>query len=318
MKSFLLLANPFFCESKRGGSIVFKLLIVFFLSFIIHSSSFAQVFPSSNVSWQGVTYGLAGPIPFRYAVCGDTVIHEKTYYKLYEFAEDTTGALVQDYRLGIRVAGERVWCLEPGAEQELLLYDFSLEAGDQITLKLIGLPGEVTIKVAEVTTVTINGESRRVLNFVPIGGIEESWIEGIGSTRGPVLRGFAALDATPYLQCYREKGVLTYRTVPEADCDFVYECNFVPTSHKFENATAGFALFPTLARDQLSFVNDSKQPVNIEVYQLSGNRLMHFQRLDSGQHQLDVKELSPGLYLFAVKEPQKNLYLQHFRIIISE
>jgi hypothetical protein len=288
------------------------------LFMLLNAGLQAQSFPTQEASWQGVTFGIAGPIPYRNAVCGDTLINQVTYSKFYEFNENIDGELVRTYKMAVREGGPRVWCVEAGANTETLLYDFSLEAGDQIRLKLIGFTDSVAIKVANVTSISVDGVPTKVLNFVPIAGIEESWIEGIGSSKGPTQRAFTAVDGNSQLQCFRQAGELIYRTVPQGECSFVYECDMVSSSGSHFQASADFELYPTASSGQLTFTNASESAVSLELYSLSGRKCASYEALPPGQHEINLEHLSAGMYLFTVREPQKNLYLQRFRIIISE
>jgi hypothetical protein len=276
----------------------------------------AQYFPESDAVWQGLTYGIAGPIPFRQVVCGDTMINNDTYQKIYSFIDEDSGIEEQQYLGAIRVAGPRVWIVEAGAEEEVILYDYTLEAGDQITLQLIGVPGEVTVKVSSVSTMQVDGEMVKVLEFVPIGGIEESWIEGIGSIRGPLFRSFIAVDGTSYLNCFRLDGELVYRTVPETECDFTFDCPAVAAAAASE-MKPGFQLY-LMADKVLAFKNPLNRALTLEAYSLDGRMIKLFEGLNEGQHQLNIGTFLPGLYLFRLKDTNKNIYLQHFKIVISE
>lgn len=276
----------------------------------------AQYFPESDAVWQGVTYGIAGPIPYKQAICGDTTINNDTYQKMYSFVYDENGNETQVYLGAIRVVGPRVWVVEAGAAQEVILYDYTLEEGDQITLQLIGVPGEVTVKVAAVTTMQVDEEMVKVLEFVPIGGIEESWIEGIGSIRGPLFRSFIAVDGTSYLNCFRQDGELIYRTVPENECDFIFDCPAVSAETTIETAPP-FELY-VMANKVLAFKNRTNKTISFEAYDLKGRMVKRFEGLGAGHHQLNVDAFLPGLYVFRLQDSNKNIYLQHFKIFISE
>lgn len=293
---------------------IFHLLILLFLGVSINS--FSQVFPENDVTWQGVTYGIAGPIPYRQALCGDTLINGQTYNKLYGYYYTVEGELIEEYLVGTRVSGPRVWCLESGATEEKLLYDFSLEAGDQISLEYIGLPGEVTIKVAESSTIDVGGHDVKVLHFVPTQGIDESWIEGIGSTKGPLFRAFTAIDANSNLNCFRKEGDLTYRTVPEVECNFTNDCQII-NSLDGELMSASYALFPTIISSEFQFVNPNSNPIELEIFSADGQIVKAYPQLNEGVHHLSIENLPSGFYIAALRESNKNIYLQHFKIILE-
>ncbi|MCG8330616.1 MAG: T9SS type A sorting domain-containing protein [Chitinophagales bacterium] len=293
---------------------IFHLLILFFLGVSINS--FSQAFPENDVTWQGVTYGIAGPVPYRQALCGDTLINGQSYNKLYSYYYTIEGELIEEYFAGTRVSGPRVWCLESGATEEKLLYDFSLEAGDQITLEYIGLPGGVTIKVAEVSTIDVGGHDVKVLHFVPTQGIEESWIEGIGSTKGPLFRAFTAIDANSNLNCFRREGDLTYRTVPENECNFTNNCHVINSLNGEPNSSP-YVLFPTIISNEFQLVNPNDNRVELEIFSAEGQMVKAYPQLSKGMHQLSIGNLPSGFYFATLRESNKNIYLQHFKIILE-
>ncbi len=276
----------------------------------------AQSFPTVNASWQGTVSSIAGLSPFRQAVCGDTTINGRQYARFLDIEEGPDGEMVERYRLAVRTEGQAVYYVEAGEEEEHLLYDFSLEAGDEITVNHIGLPGSVTLKVASVINFGQGGDTFRQINFAPSGIFEESWIEGIGSTLGPINRGFAAIDAYPELRCFRRDGELKYHTAGADNCTFEYECS-VPASTS-QAAEETFELYPTASQGLLQFQNPHAGPVLLQAYGLDGRLSGQYGPYGQGRHQVNCSELSPGIYVFRLVETNKNLSLQHFKMIIAE
>jgi hypothetical protein len=275
----------------------------------------AQFFPSQDVSWQGVTWSIAGPIPYYQALCGDTTINEQIYSKFYGYSINSQGEEEAQYLAAIRVSGPRVWIIEQGSNSEIILYDFSLEAGDQITLEYIGQPGQITVKVAAVSTIQMDGEFVKVIEFVPVSGTEESWIEGVGSTRGPVFRSFTAVDATSDLTCFRKEEELIYRTVPENECDFNPGCTLISSLSDQANKLP-LQLYPTISQGALTFQNGTHSTVQLEAYDMNGRQIGIWESLPMGLSELNISNWHSGMYHFSVRDLNKNIYLQHFRITL--
>jgi hypothetical protein len=276
------------------------------------STAHAQFFPTNNASWQGTTLTLVGPQPFQEVLCGDTLINGQVYSQFWAKASNADSLL---YRVAIRVNGPRVWYIEADSTEERLLYDFSLETGDDITLPYVGLPGEATLKVASVAYVSQGNETRKVINFVPIMGIQEVWVEGVGSLFGPLNRGFIALDAYSELACQRLGGSISYSTGNAQACDFIYECLLTSTDET--DRTLDIQVFPTVSEGQVQLQFAGHQQLDVVLYSAVGRRVWQQAGLNPGQHTLDFGHLPKGMYVLALSASNKNIYLQRFKLMIT-
>lgn len=295
-----------------------KILIVFLALWGPSFLLLGQSFPSGNASWQGTAGTIAGPLPFRQALCGDTTINGRLYARYNDISFDAQGNAVEHYFMGIRTDGPRSWFISAGEDQEYLLYDFSLEEGEEATLRIVFfLLDSVTLRVESIDTVTVGGQARKRINFEPRGSFRESWIEGVGSLYGNVSRGLAAFDAVSELWCFRQNGNLEFSTVDASECDFEYTC----TINDAEETKAGgalFSLYPTVSGGQLQFNNPYPFETILRAYQLNGKLMGEYGPFGPGQHHFSCPGLSAGLYVFQVAEKNNNLSLQHFKLIIGE
>lgn len=272
-----------------------------------------QYFPEQDASWEGATYTIAGPEPYREVLCGQTVINEQSYQQFWsvEGEEDTLR-----YLAAVRTNGPRVFYVEAGSEEERLLYDFSLETGDTITLPYVGLPGEVTLKVSSVAYVTQDTTTRKVINFVPIMGIQEVWVEGVGSLFGPLRRGFIAVDAYSELFCQRLSGELGYRTAAADNCEFVYECMMTarrdPPVPSFEAQ-----VFPSVSSGAFQLHHLSAAPLEARLFDAMGRCVWQEGGISKGAHRLWLGHLPKGIYYLTLSASNKNIYLQRFKLMIT-
>lgn len=264
-----------------------------------------QYFPQGDAAWQGFSSSIAGTDTFQQALCGDTLIGGQQYQQLLSVtATDTV------FAAGLRVNGPRIFFVRPGEESGHLLYDFSLQPGDEVELQYVEEPGEVTLKVASV--VEVNG--RKHLNFVPMNGLQEVWVEGVGSIYGPLKRGFLFPSLYSELECFWENGELTYRRVETTQCSFFFECQTLSTAAAPSMVPAH--LYPTLNEGQAYLQHWAATPLRAQLYSPAGQLLRTWEQLLPGTHELHFTGLPAGMYLLRLQEPDKPLSLRHFKFII--
>jgi hypothetical protein len=272
-----------------------------------------QYFPEQDATWEGATYTLAGPEAYRELLCGQTVINGRAYSQLYSVEGE--GDTLR-YLAAVRTNGPRVFYVEEGSTEERLLYDFSLETGDSINLQYVGLPGDVTLKVSSVAFVTQGGTTRKVINFVPVMGIQDVWVEGVGSLFGPLRRGFIAVDAYSELFCQRLSGGLSYRTTAADDCSFVYEC--MPTARRQPPlSTDEAAVFPTVSGGAFQLRYAGTESLEARLFDAMGRCVWQEGGFSKGVHRLWLGHLPKGMYYLTLSTSNKNIYLQRFKLMIT-
>ena len=106
-------------------------------------------------------------IPYKEWIEGDTIIDGKTYFKMHSTAIKYPISSLKFWREDTG----KVYAYDEDLEQEMLMYDFSLNKDE-----MADILGNNNIKVNKVDTISICGiERRRIfLNF----GL---WVEGVGS-----------------------------------------------------------------------------------------------------------------------------------------
>ncbi|PHN04464.1 T9SS type A sorting domain-containing protein [Flavilitoribacter nigricans] len=189
-----------------------KITIAFSLWLSALGAVFAQSqFPLSDAIWEEETFSTAGQFVRYRLLCGDTTINEQNYAKIYDISFPFDGeGLPTDtvppafYAGGLRADGNEVFYVEPGGTEDLLLYDFSLEAEESIELPNTTLGNAGTYNVTNVDTIKVNGEDRRRIFLESVfGGTEDVWVEGVGSVvYGLLDRGLALVfDYGSSLNC---------------------------------------------------------------------------------------------------------------------
>ncbi len=205
---------------------------LFFTFFIFNGAVFSQTidFPINNAVWKEVQTTIAGPITQYLALCGDTVINDISYSRLVMLQVDSQLQVTDSYyQGGLRQENDLVYFIYDGAPNELLLFDFSLEAGDEISLLIFGT---VTTRKVDSTNVRLlAGQMRKVIYFEKNPNCYEPpefWIESIGSSYGLLTRGLdpcSVSDAGGQLLCYEHEDEYLNLTLIECFLPELNNCN---------------------------------------------------------------------------------------------
>lgn len=290
-----------------------RIAFILWIALLSARPATGQSFPVQDAAWQGFRSNIAGLDTFRQVACGDTLISGRHYTPMLSISPDSGDTT---YLAAVRSTSVRSFFVRPGETEEHLLYDFSLQAGDEIMLEYVEFSGSTQLKVASVTTVGSGGQLRTVINFVPTNGLQETWVSGVGSLAGPLYRGLLNPGEYSELQCFRLADTLAYSTVDDAQCTFSFSCPVI-VSTSATGPPVQARVFPTLPSDGRVWVaNTSNQVLSATLFSALGQPLRSWAGLVPGRHELQLPDLSSGLYILQLQEPNKNIYLQHFKLII--
>jgi hypothetical protein len=138
----------------------------------------------------------------------------------------------------------------------------------------------------------------------------------VGSLAGPLYRGLLNPSEYAELQCFRLADTLAYSSVDDAQCAFSFDCPVMVSTTAIEQPVQA-RVFPTLPSEGRVWVaNTSDQVLSATLVSALGQPLRSWAGLSPGRHELQLPDLSSGLYVLQLKEPNKNIYLQHFKLII--
>ena len=139
--------------------------ILFVILTLISLDLFSQnSFPENGAIWQTEEITIAGPVPYFYGMCDDTLINNLKYQKMYRLSILADGGIFETYIGATRVEEGKSWFVRSGNVEEVLLYEFALEAGDSITvLDLLDYP--VTLHVDSTGIQNIEGNPRKIIYF---------------------------------------------------------------------------------------------------------------------------------------------------------
>ena len=166
----------------------------------------------------------------------DTIIQMQRYVKLIE-----DGA----YRAALREGNKRdIYCIPAGSTHEYLLYDFDVQAGDQLENLWIGgspadSPDGWTMTVEEIQETTPRTFVLSTGYTQPEEGLEVyplycTWIEGVGLSDGPVgvKRCVGCADSRAYgVLCAYKNGahIFTSEWGEQYGCEYNYDPYATPT-----------------------------------------------------------------------------------------
>ena len=222
-----------------------------------------------------------------YNIVGDSIIGSNLYKKLYASYEQTpvnwmlSGLIRED-------STRKVWLKWPTHANEVLMYDFSLAAGDSIALG----PGNPPpyYSVDSVTVVTVNGTPRKKIWLSQGLNWQESWTEGIGSNRGITNTGML-IGGWSWLLCMSESGVLVYKNP-------YYNTCYLVSSSINDPEKMLFKIYPNPTKDKLIIENTENAVIeSISIISIAGQVIKSFY---PGELQLDISDIDTGVVFLRI------------------
>jgi hypothetical protein len=286
-------------------------IILFYSLFTEAQTSIYHPFPDSNAVWSVDTQ--------KVIIRGDSIISSKTYSKYYQ-TSDTN--LVSSFQLKglVRqdIPARKVFGIAPGDTKEHILYDFNLNTGDTITVYSIGFYGVDLIKIQSTDSILIAGQYRKRMHLACYSSsvnFPEFWIEGIGSSFGPLSPGLTCMPVVcvcyPNMICESEQGVQNYIDPIYNSCHY-QTCITNVNGLKVDNH---LKIYPNPASNSLS-ISTANRLGEISIYNSIGeivrltNKPTHFDKLSAGTNPskegnvitIDISKLQGGIYFLKAWE----------------
>lgn len=212
-----------------------KLLIISIVSFCSNARSQSYIpLPMDSAWWQVTTSGTWASggqcfcsYDFQYQTAGDTLIGSYNYTKIIHNGPMSCQCGMGTLKFGfIRqdTLARKVYVIEWGTTNELLLYDFTLQVNDTINsaLFLWSYPCPSPITVSSIDSILINGIYHRRINFnnttsnpCYLGSGMYAFIEGVGSTSGLLEYSFS-FEAGSQLTCSAYAGQTIFSNIGTA------------------------------------------------------------------------------------------------------
>jgi hypothetical protein len=232
---------------------------------------------------------------------GDSVVNAQDY-KILWYSYYTSGGWFPAGLL--REDSNRVYYITSDVG-EGLLYDFNAEVGDTCSIINWFLPDEdFDIYITSIDTVEYFGIERRRWFLTDDSGDEDYWIEGIGSSYGPIQTMMRGCYPTNFftLLCYHHSGTLLFRKEGYSDCNYT---NVGIDESMIEEQ---IIIYPNPARDKIEVRSDEFGIEKIAVFDLQGRKLIekHFP-LEKNNAEILVSELLPGTYLCIISAANQEI-----------
>jgi hypothetical protein len=257
---------------------------------------------TKNVGWCLEQYIGTGSTLVAYENNGDSLFNNSNYKKLTRDGSTTT--LIREDSIQ-----KKVWAILPDSTSETLLYDFNLIAGNQITLDYVGY-SPVSYQVDSVTT-SLGSRKRIILSTTDTNFTQElHWIEGIGSTYGPIY----LLDPTfPIGQfggnghclicCYQNMGVQSYLGtcgIPFAGLGgSACEPFIFPSSIENFN-TKNSPVNTYFSTPNLLLIKSNKELIRyVRVFTVYGKLIDHY-KSNSDQLTIETNKWNKGIYFINI------------------
>lgn len=263
--------------------------ILFLMSFNLKSFS-QEYFPLlDNSSWIILISDFGGAEYREYNQNGDVTIGSYTYKKY-------IGQTNEEYLLREDIVGKKVYKLIDG--NDVLLYDFSLQFSDNITLA----DGQ-NYQVQSISNINVNGGQRRqfYLKNLDLLGWDEYWVEGVGRRTHPLLaRNEFFSDPEFYLICSFQNGVNIFNQgIANGGNTTSCSLSVGEQNHLFKKIT--FAPNPfdnELIISSQTNLNNS----TIKLFNSFGQKVREIKNVSGEKFSILRENLNKGLYLIQLSE----------------
>ena len=282
-----------------------KRTFLFFFILLITNCIYAQNYNqlTKNIGWCIEEYVSLGSTPHPYVNKGDTLINNFTYKKIAKYNSIIT-LLRED------TIQKKIWAILPDSTSETLIYDFNLIMGNQIILDFVNYP-QITYIVDSVDTVTTPLGNRKRINLSTNDTTLAptlTWIEGIGSTYGPIYLLDKTLAASTMggnghclICCYHEVGLQAYL----GSCGIHFaslegtSCSSFITSVEDSHSNNSNVKAYFSASNLLSIQSEEGRIKTIQIFSVNGELIGQY-KINEEHFSILTKRWNKGIYLVRI------------------
>lgn len=272
-----------------------KLLAILILMQFNLKSFSQEYFPLlDNSSWIILISDFGGTETRYYNENGDVLIGNNTYKK---YLSQTN----EEYFLREDIVGKKVYKLIDG--NDILLYDFSLQISDNITLA----DGQ-NYQVQSISNINVNGGQRPqfYLKNLDLPGWDEYWVEGVGRRTHPLLaRNEFFSDPEFYLLCSYQDGINIFN-LGIANGGSSTSCTL--SIEEQINLSKKISFAPNPFDNELIITSQTNlNNSTIKVFNSIGQNVREIKNINGENYSLKRENLIKGLYLIQVSENGKEI-----------
>lgn len=241
---------------------------------------------------------------FSYVVDDTITVNNHLYHRINRSSDTTisySNSVIETFL--IRTVGDSVLRYDAFNEEELLIYDFSLEVGDSIYVFPYSnlYYDSVLMRCENVDTVSVMGVQRRRLEMETLEPntlfnlTTEYWYWGIGSDLGVLNPGRFAVPLTldeymPELWCCHKSFTQVYQKSGESSC------HNVTSIEEYEQSKIIMYPNPISSGQPLRIEQMSMRLDNIKIFDLHGKQICESPVSGKNEHTIN-KSFEPGLYI---------------------
>ncbi|HAD13481.1 MAG TPA: hypothetical protein DCF33_13730 [Saprospirales bacterium] len=295
-----------------------KLSVIFCFFLFCAQANGQSSFPMEYTRWYTAMNSCGELSATHYYTCGDTTVENEVFTPFLGRIVPFFGGLTFKHLGWFRKTGNQVYYRTDWFAPEYLLYQFDLEVGDtcRVVRNYTSIGGSAInlvyplFEVAYTDTVLIKNVWRKrwVLTSDDPEIGNEIWLEGIGSTRGPVDVTYCFEGQETTLICMSQGFNVLYKSNDEWICAILSnpDCNIsTGTSQRpsenmavFPNPFSAFldVLIPELPDIHVRMINAMGQPFSLSYQQTSEGIRITRGELSSGYYRMEL--LSGGQVIF--------------------
>jgi hypothetical protein len=188
----------------------------------------------------------------------------------------------------------------PFYENECLLYDFGVSAGDTVRSNCNGCMESCLMIVSAIDQEPIFGKTRSVISF----GGHEKWIEGIGSNIGLLNSAWHMIGGAELLLCFMENDTVRYRATGYDDCYIdMSDIEDAPTKMAGQDLTINPNPFRPFT--SISYNLSPNATGAMQIFDIRGKMVFERPIQGSGTLTWDARGLGSGLYMLKVFSVEK-------------
>lgn len=271
-----------------------QIVLIIGLAMVFNISLLGQNFISSDKQWNVRLSGGYGYTTEIFQIEGDSLVDSISYSKIWVSFDSLATLTFQGL---LREESNVVYYIPPNLS-EGILYDFNLEIGDTTMVKNIFCGDEeIPIIVINVDTVEYFGISRKRWQLDSDGGIEEYWVEGIGSLNGPLYTKYWYCIVCPVWEvlCFHNNDILGYIIPYETDC---YQ-NTVGVNEN--NDKNDFSIKPNpVKKGNPIYIETNSIPNSISIFNSSGVLIKKLNQIRDKIIRIETNDFKPGMYFIRI------------------
>lgn len=239
-----------------------------------------------------------------FSLQGDSIVNNQSYQKLYS-SYDSLNSF--HFNSLIREEDGRNYMLLFD-ETEALIYDFNLSVGESIEIYSPFAQAYSEITISEISWIEYGGFSRKKLSIE--SEYEEFWIEGIGSSLGPIYS-----RVYDHIVCPDWKMVCAYNEEEQIYQLYGYDCYEGMVGIE-KHTTSKLQAYPNpISSGQLLQLSNEIQMKTIQIFDYSGRHIKTINNETSRPVIISTHEMKKGIYLVKVKDINEMLHT--LKLIIS-